>query len=125
MVSANLIMLAQGSGFGWTAPALNLYASEKTPLLSGPLSRSQISWIGSINCIGGLCGSLCFGWLITLIGSKRSMLLLAIPTLAFWTLIYYGTVYWHILLARFIYGVAGGGIQTTIVLYTSDIANDE
>lgn len=100
-------------------------ASIDTPLLSGPLTNVEISWVGSVNCIGGLLGSLFFGYLTSLMGSKRVALLLALPIITFWLLIYYGNIYYHILIARFIAGFTGGGVQSTTILFVSEIANDE
>lgn len=123
---ANLIILSQGSTIGWNAPALiTLTSKENTPLIDGALSNDQVSWIGSINCIGAIIGSLSFGYIVSLLGPKRSITLLMIPSLAFWLLIYFGNVYYHILLARFISGIAGGGMQTSLILYITEIANDE
>lgn len=110
---------------GWLSPAIPKLTSENTPLQSGPLTIGQISWIGSINCIGALCGSMCCSYFITVLGTKRATIFLAIPSVVFWMLISFGYLYYHILIARFICGVAGGTMQTIIVLYVSEIANDE
>lgn len=75
--------------------------------------------------MGSLFGSLSFGYIIALMGSKRAITLLIIPFVAFWLLIYFGNVYYHILLARFIAGWAGGSMQTSLILYISEIANDK
>ncbi|XP_055304279.1 uncharacterized protein LOC129569467 [Sitodiplosis mosellana] len=122
---ANLIMLAHGCIVGWIAPALGILASEETPLEVGPFSNEQMSWIGSINCLGALCGSFSFGYFISLMGCKRAMIALTVPCIAFWCLIYFGNVYYQILIARVFSGWAGGGIQTTFVLYISEMANDD
>lgn len=53
------------------------------------------------------------------------MLLLTFPALGFWILIYFGTSFYHLLAARVFQGITGGGIQSTIILYISEISNDE
>lgn len=113
-----------GAIVGWIAPALGKLSSDQTPL-DKPLSSNEISWIGSINCLGGLCGSFSFGYFISVVGCKRAMLFLTIPCVVFWCLIYFGNVYYQILIARIFSGWAGGGIQTTFILYISEISNDE
>ncbi|XP_037040406.1 facilitated trehalose transporter Tret1-2 homolog [Bradysia coprophila] len=124
-VAANLVMLGQGLILGWVAPALPTLASQDTPLVeSGPLSNEQLSWIGSINCIGSLVGSVAFGYVTASIGCKRATLLLAIPSIAFWLLIHFGINYYYILFANFCGGWVTGGSASTIVLYISEIAND-
>lgn len=109
---------------GWISPSLPKLASESTPLSSGPLTNTQISWVGSISAIGVIFGSLAFGFLTSHIGCKRATALVCIPSAAFWILIYFGYNYYHILLAEFLCGVAFGGMQTTSVLFISEIADD-
>lgn len=92
---------------GWSSPALAKLTSDDTPLLSGILTNEESSWIGSINCIGGLCGSLLFGYVASLVGYKRAMLILTFPSVAFWLLIYFANVYYDIVFERFISGCAG------------------
>lgn len=110
---------------GWLSPSLPILLSENTPLKTGPLTNEQLSWIGSISVLAGIFGTFIFGFIITFIGCKRAMLLLSIPCLAFWILVYAGDTYYHILIARFAQGVTDGGIQSSIVLYISDIADNK
>lgn len=118
-------MLSYGSFLGWLSPALSILSSNSTPLSSGPLTNEEISWLGSIGPIGGLIGSLSFGYFASLLGSKRGVLIIAAPIMLFWLLILFGNMFYHILIAEFICGWAGGGTQSTITLFISEIANDE
>lgn len=118
-------MLGHGCIIGWFSPALPKLLSSDTPLLTGPLNSEQVSWIGSITSIGAICGSLTFGSLTTYFGCKRTMICLALPSTLFWIIIYFGNAYYQILLARFFTGWTGGGIQTTAVLFISEISNNE
>ena len=118
-------MLAHGCIIGWISPALGTLTSEQTPLVAGPLTNEQVSWVGSINAIGAFVGSFSFGYFISLMGCKRAMLFLTLPSIIFWGLIYFGNVYYLLLIARVFSGWAGGGIESTFVLYISEIANDE
>lgn len=105
---------------GWVSPALPKLTSGNTPLTkSGPLNNDEISWVGSVNSLGSLLGSITFGYFTSLLGSKRTILFLALPLALFWLLIYFGDLYYHILIARFIGGWAGGGVQSTVLLYIS------
>lgn len=108
---------------GWVSPALPKLISENTPLTSGPLTNTQVSWVGSINAIGAMCGTTSSGFLIRFFGSKRTMLFLAMPSVLFWTLIYIGDSFTYVLIARFFVGYGGGGIQNTVIMYISDIAD--
>lgn len=123
--TVNLIMFAHGLIIGWVSPAIQKLMSENTPLISGPLTNEQISWIASINFFGALFGSFSSGYFTSTMGSKRSALILAIPSVVFWMLIAFGNSYFYILVARWIAGFSGGGMQTATILYVSEIANDE
>lgn len=137
-------MFGHGLIVGNLAPALAILSSDKTPLSSGPLNNEEVSWIGSINCIGGLLGSILFGYSTSVIGCKRSLFFVSFANIAFWVLTYYGSVYYQIFLARFTSGLSGektkcefiqivintvhfsaGGIQTCAMLFISEIANNE
>lgn len=111
--------------YRWMSPSIPILLSEDTPLKTGPLTNEQLSWVGSINSIGALFGTFITGLLITFIGCKRATLLLSVPTILFWVLIYIGDTYNHILIARIFTGYTGGSIQTTLILFTSEIANDK
>lgn len=70
-------------------------------------------------------GTLSLGWFISIVGCKRAVLVLTIPTAAFWFLIFFGNNYYYILIARVFSGYAGGGIQTSLILFIAEIANNE
>lgn len=119
-----MIALAHGLQLGWTAPTIPLLTSVNTPLLDGPITNVQVSWIGSIGAIGVIFGSFTYGFLTSIMGCKRATVLVTIPSIGFWVLIYFGHLYYHILLAKFLSGVSFGGMQTTVVLFISEISND-
>lgn len=121
----DLIMLSHGVAVAWASPAIPILSSENTPLISGPLTNDEISWIGSINSIGAAFGAIFIGYIISILGPKRAVLLLAIPEALFWVLIYYGNHYYYIFGARFLSGFSGGAIAPAIVLYISEVANDK
>ncbi|XP_055303105.1 facilitated trehalose transporter Tret1-like [Sitodiplosis mosellana] len=124
-IAANLITLAIGCMVGWFSPALAKLTSKDTPLIEGPLNSEQISWLGSISNLSALCGIFVTGIFIKLLGCKNAMISLAFPSTAFWILIYFGNSYYHLLIAKICAGWTGGGSQATIVLYISEIANDD
>lgn len=109
---------------GWISPSISILLSDDTPLTSGPISYIELSWLGSISNIGSLFGIFAFGGINLLLGCKRTILLLGIPSTLFWILIYFGETYYHVLIARFFAGLTGSGIQICLVLYIAEIAND-
>lgn len=138
-------MLGFGCAIGWLSPALPWLQSSDTPLLSGPLTTEQTSWSGSIICLGGMAGNILFSALTLRIGAKMTLLSLACPQMVFfgifistgccfdsfvcmqasWICMYFGDVAEHIYASRFLSGLAGGGVQTTMMLYLSQIADDD
>lgn len=117
--------MSHGCMIGWIAPASPQLMSNETPLKTGPLTFEQLSWIGSINSIGAILSTFTFGFITLFLGCKRTILLLAVPSVIFFVLIFFGDTYYHILFARFMTGWSGGGIQTTLIIYIADVANNE
>lgn len=57
--SANLIAMTQGTAFGWVSPAIPKLASYDSPLLTGPLTYDEISWVGAMSSAGAFIGISC------------------------------------------------------------------
>lgn len=66
-----------------------------------------------------------YGYLISAVGSKRATLLLTIPSILGWSLIYFGDNYYYVLLGRFFGGGVSGAATATVSLYVSEISNDQ
>lgn len=81
--------------------------------------------MGSINCIAAVIGGTTFAYFTPLLGSKRALLALSCPLIAFWLILYFGDSYFHVLLARFIGGWTASGIYGGTILFISEIANDD
>lgn len=120
----SLISLSQGLSVGWIAPALGILKAENAPIADGQLNNEQISWLGSINCIGSICGGAVYGYVAANFGCKRAIEMLSIPSILCWVLIV-GNSYFTILISRFFGGCNGGGIHVTLALFISEIAHNE
>lgn len=77
----NLITLSHGCAIGWLSPFLPYLLSNDSHLNSGALTVEEASWVGSVLCVGGVLGSIFYGYLNGLIGKKYSLLLLVPPHL--------------------------------------------
>lgn len=84
-----------------------------------------MSWIGSINNIGAMCGIFTFGYLTSFMGCKRAMTFLGIPATFYWLTIMYADSVYYIVFARWLAGWTGGGIFSITVLYIAEIADDK
>lgn len=124
-ITANLVYMGFGTMIGSFATAAPLLLSNETPLKSGPLTNEQLSNIGSINALASIASSLAFGFIAKIIGCKRTILLLAVPSIIFFVLIYIGDTYHYLVCARLTAGMVGGGIQTVLIIFIAEIADDK
>lgn len=58
----NLLSVGYGASIGWASPGMIVLQSNETTLTTGPLTKADSSWIQSIFMIGGLFGSILYGW---------------------------------------------------------------
>ncbi|XP_053692017.1 facilitated trehalose transporter Tret1-like [Sabethes cyaneus] len=121
----NIINFAHGTALGWVSPFLPLLQSDESPLDTGPVTVDQGSWIGSILCLGSLAGAIVYGYLTEKIGVKKCILFTAIPNMTFWTMVYFANSVHQLYVARFLAGMAGGGIIVTFPLYIADISDSK
>lgn len=78
--------MSHGCVIGWVSPFLPLLQSDQSPLETGAITLTQASWVGAFVCVGGVLGNFSFGMLVNLIGSKRTIILLALPQLVYFFL---------------------------------------
>ena len=110
---------------GWLSPALPILMSEHTPLHTGPLSLSDLSWVAGAVSVGAIAGTFLFGILSVKCGSKFAMTFCAIPCIASWIVIYFSDTFYYVLLARFIGGLTGGAFESGVLTFVSEIAYDK
>lgn len=119
---ANLLCLGYGLATGWTSAAIPLLKSPMTPLKSGPLTNDEASLIGSILTIGGVLGTLLFGYAANSIGRKKSILMMVFPQMVGWILICFAESAVLLITFRFLAGVSAGGILTVVSGYITEIS---
>ncbi|XP_052892091.1 uncharacterized protein LOC128300161 [Anopheles moucheti] len=120
---ANLIALAHGFTLGWVSPSLEYLRSNDTHLAGGPMTVEEISWLGSSLCIGGMIGVPIYGSLADRIGKRKALQCIAVPHVAFWMFVIFGTDVVQLCVGRVLAGVAGGGIIRIVPLFVADIAD--
>jgi MFS family permease len=92
--------------------------------LSCEISADDASLIGSILTVGGLVGTLFFGYSSNEIGRKKTIVLIAFPQIIGWILMYFAESATLLILFRFLEGVAAGGIFTVLPVFISEISED-
>ncbi|GAB0092713.1 hypothetical protein DMENIID0001_077420 [Sergentomyia squamirostris] len=121
---ANCVGIIYGITIGWASPSIPLLQSENSPLLSGPITEEQGSWINSIMCVGGLAGTVFFGWMGDYFGRKWSLYLVAFPQIASYLLILIALDVEYLYISRFLGGFGGGGVFVLVPLFVTEIAED-
>lgn len=120
----NILSLCHGSTIGWMSPAIPMLKSnETTPLLSGPATVQEISWIGAYFSVGALIGNVVFSAVLRCWGLRRSMYTLVVPNMLFWLTVLLGRYPWHLYVGRVFAGMTGGGLYLCVPLFVSDIAD--
>lgn len=76
---ANMCAISYGNLIGWLSPSLLILFSPNTPMITGPISTTQASWLGSISYLGGFFGTFLFLIIIKFLGRKMAFCILAIP----------------------------------------------
>lgn len=121
---ANLLCLSYGLATGWTSAAIPLLQSSETPLEGGRISNDEASLIGSILTIGGLAGTLMFGYASNEFGRKKSIFLIAFPQIIGWILCYLAEDSLLLIIFRLLAGISAGGIFTVVPVFISEISAD-
>lgn len=118
----NVLSLNYGISNGWIAPNLVRFQSDDSPI--GKITLDEASLIVSTLCLGGLVGTFIFGYLADLCGRKRTLILMALPQLAANVLLILGTEPSYVFLARFLFGLAGGGVFTVLPIFVAEISKE-
>lgn len=123
IVIVNLISFLHGAASGWLSPSARILQSSDSYLESGQITVEELSWIGGLLCLGGLCGNSIFSILAGRFGRKFALIVLGLPNLSFWLLLIFSKYVMHLYLARFFAGFTGGGLFVVIPVFVADIAD--
>lgn len=76
-----MLTIAYGTSTGWPSSSFLLLESIENTPLPNALTVDELSWISSLLCVGGIAGTLLFGWLVGYISKKKLLLFTALPQL--------------------------------------------
>ncbi|KAK5640514.1 hypothetical protein RI129_011325 [Pyrocoelia pectoralis] len=101
--------------YGWPSASL--------PKLEGMATNEEGSWMAVMPLIGAMCGSLCGGTIVDIIGRKRTILLSTFPYFIGWILVAYAKSVVIIIVARFLAGMGDGFSFSALPIYLGEISN--
>ncbi|XP_068082922.1 facilitated trehalose transporter Tret1 [Anabrus simplex] len=115
----NLILLELGMTIAFPTiviPALHNVAEQLS------LDDDQASWLGSLSFIFQPIGSILSGMVLEPLGRKRSMIVVNIPQLAGWLLLYWADSVTLLYTAAIIMGMGVGFMEAPIITYVGEIS---
>ncbi|XP_073957216.1 facilitated trehalose transporter Tret1-like [Choristoneura fumiferana] len=121
-LSATLITAAAGTTVGWTSPTLPILLAPDSPIET---SRDQSSWIASIMILCSAVSPIPASYLADRIGTKKTLLLAAVPYIIGWVLVMFAGNIPTIYVSRLISGLGYGIAYTAAPMYLGEIASDE
>ncbi|XP_046959820.1 facilitated trehalose transporter Tret1-like [Vanessa cardui] len=121
-LSATLITAAAGTTVGWTSPTLPILLAKDSPIQT---SADQSSWIASLMILFSAASPIPASYLADRIGTKRTLLLAAIPYIIGWILVMLAANVPTIYAARLISGLGYGIAYTAAPMYLGEIASNE
>ncbi|CAB0012846.1 unnamed protein product [Nesidiocoris tenuis] len=124
LFTANVAAFCIGNMLGWSSPVQPVLESAESPI-GEPLSRSQFSWLSSVNFLGGVIGTLFWGQVSDCLGRKRTGLLVALPFAVGWALIIAARNQWMLYAGRMFIGAGCSGTVINTPMFVTEIAQDK
>lgn len=120
----NLLVFDLGLAYGFPTvliPVLRGYMSERYPHETLHFTAEHSSWYGSIGLLTEPMASLISGWFTDTLGRRLTMVLVNIPHIAAWILIYCATSTVEIFVAGALLGLGIGMMETCVIAYVGEI----
>lgn len=114
-----------GTMLGWTSPMQPLLESDDPPVGDRPLTRQEVSWVGSINFIGAILGTFLWGRLSDRFGRKATSLIIGVPFIVGWATVLFASNTVFLYIGRVIVGLGCSGAMINTPMYVTEIAQDE
>ncbi|XP_055685011.1 facilitated trehalose transporter Tret1-like [Lutzomyia longipalpis] len=123
-ICVNISSIVYGINVGWASPVILLLLSDESPLAVGQITKADAALFSSMLYIGGMVGTLIFGWLADRIGRKWSLFLGTLLQIPAHLLIAFSTGLTHLYVSRILSGLAAGASFVVTPIYVSEIAED-
>ena len=113
-----------GAVNGWPSPSLLILRDPKTAVGGVPITLEEESWVSSISFLSALFFVPVYSHINQRWGRKTAGYLTGIPFIIGWLLIIFGNSILYYLIARFVMGIGGSGVNVFITMYCGEIAED-
>lgn len=120
----NLLLIDIGLAIAFPTiviPVLRGLQSDRNPGETLHFTAEQASWYGSLGFIGQPIGSALSGWVTEPLGRKRAMILVNIPHIIAWTMLYMAQSHEEIYVAVVLIGLGVGLMEAPILTYVGEI----
>ncbi|CRL04891.1 CLUMA_CG017942, isoform A [Clunio marinus] len=107
-----------------SSSGIKFLESKHSDLESGSLTPGESSFINSMYCVGGLIGSLTYGYVCDKIGCNWALRTIAISQIGSFLFITFSTETQTILFSRVLAGVSTGALFCSAPLFVSEIAEE-
>ncbi|KAK9504944.1 hypothetical protein O3M35_009110 [Rhynocoris fuscipes] len=114
---ANLGTINTGMAFGFSAIAIPQMEDPNSSLV---IDQYQASWIASLTAVSTPIGCILSGYLMDLIGRKKTLIMTQLPTLAGWLLIGSATTVPMVYAGRLLVGLGSGMVGAPARVYTAE-----
>lgn len=121
----NLLIFDVGLAYGFATvliPALRGFHSDHQN--AGEMlhfTAEQSSWYGSIALLTEPIASLASGWFTDTLGRQRTMVLMNVPHIVAWVLMYRATTVAEIFVAGALLGIGIGLMESCVIAYIGEI----
>ncbi|KAK6638460.1 hypothetical protein RUM43_006727, partial [Polyplax serrata] len=116
--AANLGTVNTGLVFGFSAVVL---PQLKSPSSTIPIDQEQASWIASLSSISTPVGCILGGYLMDVIGRRRTLILTELPLIIGWLLIFSANSVYMIYGGRLLVGFGSGMVGAPARVYTGEV----
>lgn len=122
----NLLMIDLGLALGFSTvsiPVLLGLQPDRYPNETMHFSAEEASWFGSLAFMTQPIGSIVSGWITEQIGRKRAMLIVNVPHIIAWAMLYFAQTNVELFVAGVLLGLGVGLMESPIMTYVGEISH--
>ncbi|CAG9115487.1 unnamed protein product [Plutella xylostella] len=122
-ILVNGVMFIYGVGAGWGSPMGKVLQGPDTPM-DKPITAEELSWCVSIVALTAGFISPFYSMLADKYGRRTALILVSFVQLVAWTMTFFSTTGWHLIVSRAVCGIANAGAYVITPMYIREISED-